>query len=187
MISLPGLARSSLAVTPMRGGTMPSSRIYRVPPAQHICSFCVLRWCPRPGNKNMPCDGTPPGPGRSTAAGAWPVAIADGDGPCSTRVVMCFHTSTHGRDRLSRSAPGHPLRICCDLRSCPFAPAGLPIRHLLPSGALVPGVTGNTNRHIAGMHRFPSLRSSYRCHCPGPDNVGPLPQHHRRANHRDHF
>ena len=82
----------------------------------------------------------------------------------------------------SRLSPG----ICCDLRSCPCAPAGLSIRHSLPGPAPVPGIAGNTNWHVARMHSFASLRSSYRCHCPGPENVGPPPRHHRRANHRDH-
>ena len=106
--------------------------------------------------------------------------------PVAPGAATCFHTSTYEKSSTShcllRAIPG----ICCDLRSCPCAPAGLPIRHPLPGCAPVPGNTGNTNWHVAGMHSLSSLRSSYRCHCPGPDNVGPPPRHHRRANHRAH-
>lgn len=82
----------------------------------------------------------------------------------------------------SRSTPG----IYCDPRCCPCAPAGLSIRHRLPGCAPVPGVTGNTNRHVARMHGLSSLRSSYRRHHPGPDCMGARARHHRRTTRRAH-
>ena len=186
MISLPGVERSSLAVITRRGGTVPSSRIYRVPLAQQFRSFRVLRWCSRPGNENMPCDGTPPGPGRPTAAGAGSVAIAMATDPAAQGPPRVSRRQrTEGID-FSPSAPGPPSGICCDLRSCPCASPGLPIRHHLRGCAPVPGIAGNTNRHLASVHSFSRVRGSYRGHCPGPDNVGPAPRHHRRANRRAH-
>jgi hypothetical protein len=148
-ISWRGVARSLLAIIAMPGGTMPSSRIYRVPLAQHFCAFRVLRWCPRPGNENMPCDGTPPRARQTYRRGGGSVAISDGNGPGSIAGRRVFPHVNRRKGSVSYGLPGHPPGICCDLRSCPCAPAGLPIRHLLPGCAPVPGITGNTNRHLA--------------------------------------